>query len=157
MYCWELRLVYARLFFFFDLIWQLHTTGSGWASSMELMEEATKHPGPPLERTHMAVSNHHFFPHRIYRILLDSLDNANTCRDAVSVVKQVSTFAVWNHKRHYMRLTNQQGSSKKVSAVKEVQQKNIQIISPWADGSRRCKHGSRIMSTWYLRQQKERN
>ena len=97
------------------------------------------------------------FSHRIYRILLDSLDNANTCRDAVSVVKQVSTFAVWNHKRHYMRSTNQQGSSKKVSAVKDVQQKNIQIISPWADGSRRCKHGSRIMSTWYLRQQKERN
>jgi len=119
----------TTVFFFFDLIWQLHTTGSGWASSMELMEEATKHPGPPLERTHMAVSNHHFFPHRIYRILLDSLDNANTCRDAVSVVKQVSTFAVWNHKRHYVRLTNQQGSIKKVFAVKEVQQKTT--TSKW--------------------------
>ena len=77
------------------------------------MEEATKHPGPPLERTHMAVSNHHFFPHRIYRILLDSLDNANTCRDAVSVVKQVSTFAVWNHKRHYMRLTTNKVPARK--------------------------------------------
>ena len=65
-----------------------------------------------------------FFHDRISRILLDSLDNANTCRDAVSVVKQVSTFAVSNHKRHSVRLANQQGSSRKGSAFCQVSQAN---------------------------------
>jgi hypothetical protein len=70
----------------------------GWTSSMEVMEEATKHPGPPLERT-----NHDAEPPfppiteftSLERILLGSLDNANTCCDAISFIKRVPAFAVW--------------------------------------------------------------
>jgi len=128
MYCWELRLVYARLFFF---LWFDLTTTHDWFW-LGIFDGAhggsNKTPWPSTGKNTWLIRTT-LFSHRIYRILLDSLDNANTCRDAVSVVKQVSTFAVWNHKRHYVRLTNQQGSIKKVFAVKEVQQKTT--TSKW--------------------------
>jgi hypothetical protein len=86
---------------------------------------SNKTPWPSTGKsTSWSMRTTFFFPLNRISGIHDSLDNANTCRDAVSVVKQVSAFAVSNHKRHSVRLANQQGSSRKGSAVCQVSQAN---------------------------------